>query len=196
MNKKKMTLGIILIIAGVVVAALGFLPANSERQSTADSWNRLSSGEGIEAEGVIVASQSDAVTEGTRRNRQINTVYCAVYEYTAGGAKHTVQAIGDDCKDTKDEVVLGETAAIVYDEANPSEAFVKSDATAAFYKDTGGSQWVTWVFGALILFAGLITVATAKIKTPEQLAQQAEAKRKTDEELAKLMAEVDGTDKK
>ena len=173
MSKAKLIIGIIAIIGGLVVAGLGFLPQNQAREDAAVSWARLSSGAGKQVEGKVAAVESDAVTEGTRRSRHIETVYCPVYHYTVNDKEYEVQSVGDNCKENKDEVKVGSTAPIVYDPLQPEEAFVKTDATAAFYGDTGGSQWAGIAVGAVLVLLGVGAIFTAR--------QSATSKQKVDE---------------
>ncbi len=191
MNKKLLVAGLIFTVIGAGIAILGFMPQNTERQANVDNWNRLNGGAGSETEAVIVNTSTQLLTEGARRNRTINTVYCAVYEYTVAGSTKTVTAVGDDCKETADEVVKGETGTVIYDEADPTIAFVKSDASDAFYKDTNGSQIVAVVLGLAMLIIGVLSLFAARPKTPEQLAALQEKRRKADAELAKLVADAE-----
>lgn len=195
MNKKKLIIGIVAIVAGVIFAGLGFLPQNSERQAMIDSWKQVKE-TGIETEGTVVSIESDTVTEGARRSRHIDTVYCPVYQYTVGNDVYTVRAVGDDCKETRDEVVLGSTATVAYKEAERDTAFVKSDATEAFYANSDGAKWIALGIGLFLVLLGVLAIRSARPKTPEQLAKEAEAKRQTEEELARLTAELDDSTKK
>lgn len=191
MKKKLVIFGLLFIVGGIGLAFIGFLPKNTDVQKDVDNWNRLSGGTGTQVEGRAVSVQSQTQTEGVRGSRKIATVYCAVYEYAYTGGVATAKAVGDDCKDSKDQVVLGSNATILYDPNAPTTAFVKSDATAAFYKDRADSNIVAVVIGALLVVLGAVMVMAARPKTPEQIARQQESKRKADEEMAKLLNELD-----
>ena len=129
----------------------------------------VASGAGKEVEGKVAAVESDAVAEGTRRSRHIETVYCPVYHYSVNDKEYEVQSVGDNCKENKDEVKVGATASIVYDPLQPEEAFVKTDATAAFHGDTGGSQWAGIAVGAVLILLGVCAIFAARQHTtPKQ----------------------------
>lgn len=195
MNKKVLFGGILFIIIGVTIAVFGFMPANSERKADTDNWNRLSAGAGKEATGTVVDTEYDARTEGSRRSRTINAYYCPVYEFVVNGQTRQVTGLGDDCKEAESDVIMGSTAAIIYDQDKPETAFVKSDATAAFYKDGEGSQILAAGLGFALIIGGVIAMISARPKSPEKIAAAEEKRRKANEELEKLMAEVDQTKK-
>lgn len=141
----------------------------------------------------LVEAKQDVRTEGSRRNRRIVTTYCPVYEFTVNGQTQRVTALGDDCRESREAVTLGETATILYDPADPSIAFVDSDATSDFFADSAGSSVVGIVVVAVLVLLGVLVIVQARPKTPEQLAKQAEAKARAEEELRKLNEELDGT---
>ncbi|HMS93241.1 MAG TPA: DUF3592 domain-containing protein [Candidatus Saccharibacteria bacterium] len=188
MDKKKLIAGIILIGLGIGMFALGFTPKNSEITAEIDSWKRVSK-EGIEAQGTLASTESVTRTEGTRRNRKIVTAYCNVYEFTADSKTYTAKAVGDDCKETRDEAQKTTTATIAYDQADPATAFVKSDATVAYYKDTD-SRLASVIFGTVLVLIGIFGIRSARPKTPEQLATIEEKRRKAQEEYEKVMADI------
>lgn len=196
MNKKLLLTGIIFLILGLGALALSFIPADEERAAEKASWNSLIDGAGVETEGVSVSTSTDLVTEGTRRARHINTYYCAVYEYTVSDRTYRVSAVGDDCKDKQEDVVMGQTATILYDPADPSEGFVKSDATAA--ANDGGEPakpWFLWIIGSLFILFSIFAFQAARPKTPEQIAAQEERMRKVQEEIARMNAEAEAKKK-
>ena len=149
MNKVKLSIGIIAILAGLVVAGLGFLPQNQAREDAAVSWVRLSSGAGKEVEGKVAAVESDSVKKGAGKARYFDTVYCPVYHYTVADKEYEVQSVGGNCEENKDRVKIGSAMPILYDPLQPAESFVKTDATAEFYGDTGNSHWAGIAVGAV-----------------------------------------------
>lgn len=193
MNKKKLIAGVFLLIVGVGLIILGFMPQNEDRQAAVNAWNELKETPGVE--GVVESTQTTSRSEGTRYNRHLETYYCPVYSFPVNDQKETVRAVGDDCKESRDDVVIGSTATIVYEDSNPDEAFVKSDATEAFYKDSNGGQWVAWVMGIFLALIGALGLYGARPKTPEQLAKEAEARQKLQAELDKLTAESEAKKK-
>lgn len=188
MDKKKLIAGVILIALGIGMFALGFTPKNSEISAEIDSWKQVSK-EGKEAQGTLSSAQSVTRTEGTRRNRKVVTVYCNAYQFTVDNKTYTAKAVGDDCKDTRDETQKITTAAIVYSQTDPATAFVKSDATAAHYKNTDG-RWVSVILGVVLVLIGIFGIRSARPKTPEQLAAIEEKRRKAQEEYEKVMADI------
>lgn len=164
MNKKKLIIGIIAIVAGIAFASLGFLPKNADRQDQVNAWNRLSAGDGVETQATVTSVESRAVTEGSRRNRQINTVYCGVYTFQTNSLEYEARAVGDDCKDEREQVVMGDQATVVYDQAQPGIAFVKSDNTKAYYADANGGVWAGIAIGGFLVLLGALAIAGARRK--------------------------------
>lgn len=196
MDKKRMILGIALVIGGLVFASLGLLPKNTEKQAVADNWYRLSAGAGKETEAKAVRTEQKTVTEGSGRNRKVKTVHCPVYEFSVADKTYTATAVGDDCFSGADDITLRSSHAVLYDEKDPSIAFVKSDKTKAFYDDSNNSWIAAVAIGAFLILVGVVSILSARPKTPEQLARQAEAKQQADAELAKLKEEFDSPEKK
>jgi hypothetical protein len=188
MDKKKLIASIILIAIGIGFFAIGFLPKSQEHSAEVDTWKRISK-ERKEAEGTLNRTESETRSEGTRRNRKIVTVFCNVYEFTVGDSRYTAKTIGDDCKETRDEARETKTATIVYDEAKPTDAFVKSDATASHYKNTD-ARLATAGISVLFIIIGIFGIRAARQKTPEQLAAIEEKRRKAQEEYEKVMADI------
>lgn len=197
MNKKLILTGIIFLVLGLGALALSFIPADEERAAEKASWNRLNDGAGVETEGVSISTQRDLVTEGVRYSRKINAYYCAVYEYAVGERTYRATAIGNDCKDNEEDVVMGETATILYDPADPSVGFVKSDATAA--ANDGGEPskpWFLWIVGPLFILFSIFAFRAARPKTPEQIAKDEERMRKVQAEVARINAEAEAKKRK
>lgn len=185
-NKKILITGIIIAIVGIGFASLSFLPKNEERLETAESWTRLSTGAGEEVRGEVVDSESETVSEGARRTRRVDTIFCPVYEYTVGGTAHRIAAVAnDDCKDTQDDVVMGETATILYDPADPETAFVKTPATEELYKDADAFDAWPLIIGSIITIVGVLVALGSRQLTPEQMAIRDENIRKIQEEVNK-----------
>lgn len=195
MNKKVLISGIILIVIGLGLALFGLIPKNTERQADIDNWTRLSEGAGLKAEGTVVDSERVTVTEGARRARSINAYYCPVFEFTVNDATQRTRAVGDDCKDNQEDVVKGATATILYDQADPTIAFVDSTATKEFYTTDGGTQVASLVVGGILVLIGVFVLIGGRPKTPEQQAAAEAKRRQAEEDLAKLMAAVDGEKK-
>lgn len=171
MNVKLMIISVLLVIGGASLIVLAFAPKSGERQEAVANWVHLSGGEGKEVQGTVVNSELDARTEGARRSRSINNYYCPVYDYTVADTKYSVVAVGDDCKEKRDQVALGSTATILYDETDPAIAFVKSDATQAMYgEDTssGSSVWLI-VFGVVLVVFGALGAWGARPKASWRL---------------------------
>lgn len=197
MNKKALTTGLLLAIGGVLLLIIGLMPSSGERQVDSANWSRLSDGAGKEVQGTVVSSQSMSRTEGARRSRSINTVYCPVYDYSVNETKYSVTGLGDDCLDEKDQVVVGSTKSILYDAADPKVAFVNSEATKAFYKNDGSqSKVVLIIIGSILLVFGVIGLYMARPKTPEQLAAEEVKRKQRQAEIDKMMAELDASKKK
>lgn len=170
MNKKKLIIGIIAIVGGLVFASLAFLPQNTTREAAAESWDYLNSGVGKEVQGKVAAVESDAIAEGTRGTRHIGTVYCPVYHYTVAEKEYEVQAVGNNCKEDKNEVKIGSTAMILYDPGQPAESFVKTAETAAFYGDTSDTKWIAIAAGgALMILLGIGAIVNARPKSSKKL---------------------------
>ena len=189
MNKKKLIAGIILIGVGTFFFAITLMPKNTEADKRAATWQHVSK-EGTEAEATLSTIVTQTHTEGSRRNRKVSTVYCGVYAFTTNDEKHTAQAVGDDCKPTHTEAQRVTKATIVYDTAKPSSAFIKSDASREYFKNTGDAKLVAYVIGGFLILFGALGIYSGRPLTPEQIAAKEEKRRKAQEEYERLMAEI------
>ncbi|MGO3702188.1 MAG: DUF3592 domain-containing protein [Candidatus Saccharimonadales bacterium] len=168
MEKRKLWAAVILVVIGILFVGTSFLPKSRQQHATYTAWTHSQSSTGGEAEGTLINTERKAVTEGGRRSRHVVMVYCAIYEFTASEEKHTATAIGDDCKQEQSEAQQQKTATIVYNADDPSEAFVKSDATAKFYNSIRDARWVSWGLGAILMIAGAAVLYVLRKKATKQ----------------------------
>lgn len=189
MDKKKMIAGVFLIVLGLFFFATTIMPNNTELREQAATWERVSK-DGVETKGAITSVKSHVRSEGTRRNRRVATVYCGVYEFAVRDSARTVEALGDDCTEQRDQAQHAAEVAIVYDAADPSIAFVKSAATETHFADADSSKGAAFGIGGALILVGALAMYAGRPRTPEQLAAQEEKRRQATAKYEKMMAEI------
>lgn len=158
MNKTKLIIGIVGVVAGLAFIGIGFLPKHSDAQQSLDNWNRLSGGEGREIEATIVDAEIQAQPEASRQASTQTTVYCPVYEYRVDGATHRVTAI-DNCQLEESLITIDQTGTVIYDPSDPTTAFVDTPETEAYFETLGGAPIWNILLGTAIIAVSIVVAA-------------------------------------
>lgn len=156
---KRVIAATFLLVVGAFIFIVGFSQQNTDKQAEIDNWKRVRTSQASgSAEGHVteVTRQSETVRSG--KARRIVVTYCPEYTFLVSGKNYTARAVGDDCKGARADIPEDASATIAYDTSNPAIAFVKSDATDAYYKDSDGSVIFAAVLGGVLFVSGALAL--------------------------------------
>ena len=130
---------------------IGVLALSQSSGQASARWE-LGNGDGVVVEGVVVEAIQQPGSTRAPIGQPRGHRYCPEYRFeTPGGDVHFLE-VSSGCASDPDEVDIGHRADVVYDPADPTEAFLTD----------GGDTWVGFALGGGAFLAGsAIVVALA-----------------------------------
>jgi hypothetical protein len=142
----------LIVLCAVALMIIGLLALAQSIGQASARW-ALSDGDGIVVEGVVVEAIQQPGSTRAPIGQPRGHRYCPEYRFeTPEGDVHFLE-VGTGCASDADEVDIGHRADIIYDPADPADAFL----------DDGGDVWVGFALGGLAFLAGSAIVAALAV---------------------------------
>ena len=142
----------LLVFGAVALMIIGLLALSQSIGQASAQWG-LSNGEGVVVEGVVVEAVQQPGSTRAPIGQPRGHRYCPEYRFeTSEGDIHFLE-VSSGCASDPDEVDIGHRADIIYDPADPTEAFLND----------GGNVWVGFGLGGFAFLAGSAIIAALAV---------------------------------
>jgi hypothetical protein len=138
----------LIVLCAAALIIIGLLALSQSIGQASAQWG-LSNGDGVVVEGEVVKAIQQPGSTRAPIGQPRGHDYCPEYRFeTPEGDVHFLE-VSSGCASDPEKVGIGHRAAIIYDPADPTEAFLTD----------GGNTWVGFALGGGAFLAGSAIVA-------------------------------------